>query len=94
MDEAVFIETQLKEQADSFLADMGLTTRIVIAEVLAGMLQRKELPANMFAAKPIALGSLPPEQLDAELQKGYDDILAGRVFSEREAKRLYRSVFE
>ena len=41
------------------------------------------LPFDMTLpdSKPVAIGSLTKEQLDAELQKGLDDIETGRVFS-------------
>ena len=43
--------------------------------------------------KPVAIGSLTKEQLDAELQKGMDDIAAGRVIPaeqvEAEMRKLY-----
>ena len=45
------------------------------------------------ARKPVALGSLTKEELDAELERGMDDIRSGRVYTESEVleemRRLY-----
>ena len=45
------------------------------------------------AAKPVAIGGMTKEQIDMELQKGMDDIAAGRVVSadevDAEMRRLY-----
>lgn len=45
------------------------------------------------SAKPVAIGGMTKEQIDIELQKGMDDIAAGRVVSadevEAEMRRLY-----
>ena len=42
---------------------------------------------------PIAIGSLNKEILDAELQKGVDDINAGRVSSAGEVEKELREEF-
>lgn len=39
------------------------------------------LKSKSPSSKPLAVGAMTREQLDAELQKGVDSIKAGRVYS-------------
>ena|GEM_PF-3575743 len=50
---------------------------------------------NLPLAKPVAMGALSEEELNAEIEKGYADFLAGRVVSaesvaENVRRRAYR----
>ena len=36
--------------------------------------------------KPLDMSMLSPEQLDAEIQKGFDDLSAGRVVSSKQVR--------
>ena len=51
------------------------------------------LSMRIPASVPVSVGSMTKEQFDAELQKGMDDITAGRVVSadvvEAEMRNLY-----
>ena len=43
--------------------------------------------------KPVALGSLSREQLDSELQKAHDSVLAGRGYTEKEVDEIFEREF-
>ena len=48
-----------------------------------------KIPASI----PVAIGSMTKEQFDMELQKGMDDIAAGRVISADEVEAEMRSLY-
>ena len=52
---------------------------------------RRGLPFEVVlpASTPLAIGAMTKEQFNAELQKGYDDCLAGRVES---AEKVFREL--
>ena len=64
-------------------------------EQAEAILNHRGIPFEMKlpSSAPIAAGALTKEQFDAELQKGMDDIAAGRVLSadavETEMRGLY-----
>ena len=75
------IEPELKEQAESILAALGIPASNAITMFYKQIILQRGIPFEMKlpTAKPIDMGSLTKEQLDAELQKGYDDVMAGRT---------------
>ena len=75
------IEPELKEQAESILAALGIPASNAITMFYKQIILQRGIPFEMKlpAEKPIDMGSLTKEQLDAELQKGYDDVMAGRT---------------
>lgn len=66
-----------------------------IGMFLKQIVMQRGIPFDMKipASLPLAIGSMTKEQFDLELQKGMDDIAAGRVISadavEAEMKSLY-----
>lgn len=75
------VDASLKEQADSILSELGMPMSSAINVFLNQVVLRRGLPfeVTLPANPPLAMGSLTKQQLDLELQKGYDDCLAGRV---------------
>lgn len=75
------IEPELKEQAESILASLGIPASNAITMFYKQIILQRGIPFEMKlpAAKPIDMGSLTKEQLDAVLQKGYDDMMVGRT---------------
>ena len=76
------IDTNLKDNAESILSQLGISPSSAIQMfysqiVLKGMPFELKLPSS----KPLAVGAMTREQLDAELQKGVDSIKAGKVYS-------------
>lgn len=75
------IEPEVKEQAESILAALGIPASNAITMFYKQIILQRGIPFEMKlpTAKPIDMGALTKEQLDAELQKGYDDVMAGRT---------------
>lgn len=92
------IDEDVKQRAERALDDMGLTMSAAITVFLTKVARERRIPFKISAAmptgrKPVALGSLTKEELDAELEIGMDDIRSGRVYTEdevfEEMRRLY-----
>lgn len=75
------IEPEVKEQAESILAALGIPASNAINMFYKQIILQRGMPfaVKLPAAKPVAMGALTKEELDAELEKGYADILAGRT---------------
>ena len=90
------VDPSTKEQAESILNQLGIPMSNAIGMFLKQVVIQRGIPFEMKlpSALPVAVGSLTKDQLDAELQKGMDDIAAGRVLSadavEAELRSLYR----
>ncbi len=76
------IEPELKEEAESILAMLGIPASNAINMFYKQIILQRGLPFEVKlpqSMKPLDMHALTQEQLDAELQKGYDDVLAGRT---------------
>ena len=76
------IEPELKEEAESILAMLGIPASNAINMFYKQIILQRGLPFEVKlpqSMKPLDMHALTREQLDAELQKGYDDVLAGRT---------------
>ena len=92
------IDEDVKQRAERALDDMGLTMSAAITVFLTKVARERRIPFEISAAmptgrKPVAIGSLTKEELDAELEIGMDDIRSGRVYTKdevfEEMRRLY-----
>ena len=85
------IEPELKEEAESILSALGIPASNAITMFYRQIILQKGLPfdVKLPAARPVDMSRLTQEQLDAELQKGYDDIQAGRT---KPAKQVFDSI--
>ena len=88
------VDPETKEQAEAILNQLGIPMSNAIGMFLKQVVLQRGIPFDMKlpAAKPTAIGGMTKEQINIELQKGMDDIAAGRVVSadevEDEMKRL------
>ena len=89
------VDPETKEQAEAILNQLGIPMSNAIGMFLKQIVMQRGIPFDMKipASVPVAIGSMTKEQFDLELQKGMDDIAAGRVISadavEAEMKSLY-----
>ena len=89
------VDPDTKEQAEQILTQLGIPMSYAIGMFLKQVVMQRGMPFEMKlpAARPVAVGELTKEQFDIELQRGVDDIRAGRVLSadevEAEMRRLY-----
>ena len=75
------IEPELKEQAETILAALGIPASNAITMFYKQIILQRGIPFEMKLPerKLVDMNALSQEQLNTELQKGYDDVLAGRT---------------
>ena len=89
------VDPETKEQAEAILNQLGIPMSNAIGMFLKQIVMQRGIPFDMKipVSVPVAINSMTKEQFDLELQKGMDDIAAGRVISadavEAEMKSLY-----
>ena len=85
------IEPDVKEQAESILSALGIPASNAINMFYKQIILRRGIPFEVAlpAKKPLSMDALSEEELDAELEKGYQDMLAGRT---KPAKEVFDSI--
>lgn len=89
------VEPEIKEQAERVLGQLGIPMSNAVGMFLRQVVLQQGIPFEMKLPRetPIAYGALTKEEFDAEIQKGMEDLEAGRVYSldavEAEMKRDY-----
>jgi len=84
------VDASLKEQAESILSQLGMPMSSAINIFLNQVVLRRGLPFEVTLPEPpLSIGNMTKEQLNLELQKGYDDCLAGRVES---AEQVFKEI--
>ena len=75
------IEPELKEQAESILTALGISASNAITMFYKQIILQRGIPFEMKLpeSKPVDMSALTKEQLDVELQMGYDDVATGRT---------------
>lgn len=77
------IEPEVKEQAESILAALGISVSGAINMFYKQIVFQNGLPfeAKLPAKKPVSMTMLTKDEIDAELEKGYSDMKEGKVDS-------------
>lgn len=77
------IEPDVKEQAESILASLGIPASSAITMFYKQIILQRGIPfaVKLPASHPVDVSALTEEQLSAELEKGYADASEGRVKS-------------
>ncbi len=85
------IEPDVKEQAESILSTLGIPTSNAINMFYKQIILQRGLPfeVKIPTSRPIVMSDLSEEELDAELEKGYQDVKAERT---REASTVFESI--
>ena len=80
------VEPDIKEQAEAILSTIGIPASNAINMFYRQIILRQGLPFDVSIPqlRPLSLNNLSEEELDAELEKGYEDIAAGRMRPARE----------
>ena len=80
------VEPDIKEQAEAILSTLGIPASNAINMFYRQIILRQGLPFDVSIPqlRPLSLDNLSEEELDAELEKGYVDIAAGRMRPARE----------
>ena len=68
------IDTNLKDNAESILSQLGISPSSAIQMFYSQIVLKKGMPFELKlpSSKPLAVGAMTKEQLDAELRKGVD----------------------
>ena len=84
------IEPELKNEVEGILSQLGITPSAVVQMLYSQIKLTKSIPfeIKLPAREPLSIDELTTEQLNAELQKGYDDIQAGRLHSADEVDSI------
>ena len=85
------IELEVKEQAESILDALGIPASNAITMFYKQIILQRGIPfeVKLPSARPLDVSTLTGEELDAELEKGYGDIAAGRTKS---AKTVFEDI--
>ena len=77
------IEPDVKEQAEGILSALGIPASNAINMFYKQIILQRGLPfeVKIPSARPTDMGVLSEEQMNAELEKGYADMKAGRTKS-------------
>ena len=70
------IEPDIKEQAEAILDTLGISVSSAINMFYRQIILQRGIP---FSMKLPDLGQMSAAELDAELEKGYEDLMAGQV---------------
>lgn len=89
------IDTNLKDSAEGILAQLGISPSSAIQMLYSQIVLKNGMPFELKlpSSKPLAVGSMTREQLDAELQKGVDSIKAGKAYSTDEVDAVLAKEF-
>lgn len=81
------IEPDVKKQAEDILTTLGIPASNAINMFYKQIILQRGLPfeVKIPTAQPVAMGALTREELDAEIEKGYADMMAGRTVPAQEA---------
>lgn len=81
------IEPDVKEQAESILATLGIPASNAINMFYKQIILNRGLPfeVRIPTARPVNMAGISEEALHAELEKGYADMTAGKTKSARKA---------
>lgn len=83
----VRIEPDVKKQAESILSALGIPASNAINMFYKQVILNRGLPfeVKIPTARPTNVSELSEAELNAELEKGYADMAAGRTKSARQA---------
>ena len=82
---SVRMDENLKNQFDALCRDFGMNTSTAINVFARAVVRERRIPFEIFSGeplssrKPLFIDELTEDELNAELAKGYDDAVNGRV---------------
>ena len=81
------IEPEVKEQAESILATLGIPASNAINMFYKQIILNRGLPFDVKIpnTRPVNVAELTEAELNVELEKGYADMVAGRTKPARQA---------
>lgn len=85
------IEPDVKEKAESILSALGIPASNAINMFYKQIILQRGLPFDVKipSSRPVDMSALSEAELNAELEKGYADIKAGRT---KEASEVFANI--
>ena len=85
----VRMDSGLKEGAESILKQLGITSSGAVQMFYQQIILHNGIPfdVKLPEARPVAIGGMPREELDAELKRGVDDLEHGQRYSTEDVDR-------
>ncbi len=85
------IEPEVKEQAESILSALGIPASSAINMFYKQIILQRGLPfeVKIPSARPVDMSALSEAELEAELEKGYADMEAGRT---KPARKVFADI--
>ena len=85
------VEPEIKEQAEQIFARLGIPMANAINLFLHQVVLQKGIPFNMKLPQniPLDFKTLTEEQFNDEIEKGYDDLTAGKTLP---AKQVFENM--
>ena len=89
------IDTNLKENAESILAQLGISPSSAIQMLYSQIVLENGMPfaSKIPSAAPVAIGGMNQAQLDAELLKGIASTRNGKIFTADEIDAQFAEEF-
>jgi len=91
------VDDAIKQRAENIFSELGLSmsaaTSIFYRQVIRTGGIPFELKLDQNKGIPLDLSRMTQEQIDAELQKGWDDYQAGRVVSAEQVRKNMEARF-
>ncbi len=89
------IDSGLKENAESILAKLGISPSGAIQMLYSQIVLQQGMPFELKlpAKKPVAIGGMTREELDAELMKGVASLKDGKAVSADDVDALLAEEF-
>ena len=90
------VEPELKERAEQVLSQLGIPMANAINLYLRQIVLQQGIPFDVKLPRslPLDVSALSSEQLDAEIQKGYDDITAGKILSSKQVREEMQGLYK
>ena len=85
------VDVSVKEQAEIILGQLGMPMSNAINLFLNQIVLRRGIPFDVTlpGKTPLAVGTLTDDEYYAEIKRGYNDCVAGRV---RPAEEVFRDI--
>jgi len=90
------VEPELKKQAETILEQLGIPMSNAVGLFLRQIVLQRGIPFEMKLPqrKPLSYGSLTEEEFNAEMEKGFDDLNAGRVVSSKQVREEIQGLYD
>lgn len=89
------IDSGLKENAESIMSKLGITPSSAIQMLYSQIILHKGMPFELKlpVTKPLALGNMTDDELNAELSKGIAALMEGKGISADEVDSILNKEF-